>query len=66
MEDMIEPNITFYPHLADRLLYEDTALEQLRGQQANLKGELSGLSEMINDLIDKKNGILNEYEQVVR
>ena len=59
-------NVTFYPRMAEQLLYEDTALDDLRLQQANLRGELSGLSEMISDLIDKKNGVLNEYEVLVR
>jgi CRISPR/Cas system endoribonuclease Cas6 (RAMP superfamily) len=35
-------------------------------QQGKLKGELSGLNEMITDLIDKKNGVLSDYEQVVK
>jgi hypothetical protein len=52
--------------MAERLLYEDTALDQLKSQQANLRGELSGLSEMISDLIDKKNGLLSDYEHVIR
>lgn len=66
VEEPAGPNITFYPRMAERLLYEETDMEQLQAQQANLKGELSGLTEMISDLIDKKNGLLNDYEQVLR